>query len=289
MARSIEVIKQQMIEAKNGQPGLAGLNSPSQSAIWNLWMYITAVAINFHEQLWDIFRTEIEQIAANVAPGTPQWLRSKVLEFQYSSATPQTVQLINFAPRYDPVVPEFRLVTQCSVKITNNRTIVLKVAKGTTTLEPLGIPPFNLTNNTLDNNAEISALKSYIDAIKFAGTSIRVISLFSDKVQVGANIFYDGQYVKENVKDAIKTAIATYLKNLPFDGVIYNTKIVDAIQLVPGVLDVQLLYVKARTDSQGAGVATNVLRTYELEAGYAIPETVSGYTFDDTINMQPPL
>lgn len=288
MARTIAVIKQQIIHAKNAEASLAGLSSPSQSSLWNLWAYITAVAINLHEQLWDIFRTEVEEIASNVAPGTPQWLRTKTLEFQYSTTEPQQIQLINFVPKYDPVRTDLRLVTQCSVKIANNRTIVLKVAKGTEELSPLGQHPL-VAPNTLDNNAEINALKSYIDAIKFAGSAIRVISLFPDRLQVTADIYYDGQYVKDNVQAAIKNAIANYLKNLPFDGVVSNTKLVDAIQAVPGVLDLQLISVKGRAYQQIAVNASEVGRLYTSEAGYLIPEDTEGYTLDDTLNMVPPL
>jgi hypothetical protein len=50
MARSIATIKQQIINAKNADPILSEkLTSTSQTAIWNLWAYITAVAINLHE------------------------------------------------------------------------------------------------------------------------------------------------------------------------------------------------------------------------------------------------
>jgi hypothetical protein len=290
MARSIAIIKQQIIDAKNGEELLAGLNSPSQSSLWNLWAYITAVAINLHEQLWDIFQTEIETIASSAAPGTPQWLRDKTLKFQYSATNPQILQLIDFIPQYTVVDPTLRLVTQCSVKLEGNRIVLLKVAKGTDTLTPLGIE--TIPPNTLDNNPEINALKTYIENIKFAGTSIQVISLQADRLQVYADVYYDGQYVLGTVKDNVKTAIATYLKNLPFDGLVSNTKLIDAIQAVQGVLDVQLQKLGARAFEQSPLTTTNLVdsytvlcRNYATIAGYIIPEDATGFTLDDTLNV----
>ena len=290
MARSIAVIKQQIIDAKNGEDLLSGLNSPSQSSLWNLWAYITAVAINLHEQLWDIFQSEIETIAASAAPGTPQWLRDKTLKFQYSATNPQILQLIDFVPQYAVVDSSLRLVTQCSVKLEGNRTVLLKVAKGTDTLTPLGIE--TIPPNTLDNNPEINALKTYIENIKFAGTAIQVISLQADRLQVYADVYYDGQYVLDTVKDNVKTAIATYLKNLPFDGQVSNTKLIDAIQSVQGVLDVQLQRLSARVFAQAASTPTDLIKNYAVlsrqyatEAGYIIPEDTTGYTLDDTLNV----
>ena len=291
MARSIAIIKQQIVEAKNGEASLSGLSSPSQTSIWNLWAYITAVAINLHEQLWDIFKTEVETLAASAAPGTAQWLRDKTLKFQYKDDGSQVLQLVNFVPQYAVIDESLRLVTQCSVKIQGNRIVLLKVAKGTEPLTPLGTQPITLPD-TLDNNAEINALKEYIDRIKFAGTAIRVISLEADRLQVYADIYYDGQYVLNIVKDQVKEAILQYLKTLPFDGKVSNTKLIDAMQNVPGVLDVQLQKLAARPFQQSHLTTIKLVdqykvlsRDYSTEAGYIIPETETGYTLDDTLNV----
>src|SRR5262249_23284868 len=111
MARSIETIKQEIVAAKNADPVLAGvLSSPSKTAIWNLWAYITAVALQVHERIWDLMKADMEQVAARAVPGTTAWLHNRVRDFQYHAVLPQVVQVVNLSPVYNPVVEAYRIV-----------------------------------------------------------------------------------------------------------------------------------------------------------------------------------
>ena len=276
MARSIATIKQQIIEAKNAETSLSGLTSTSQTAIWNLWVYITAVAINLHEQLWDIFRTEIEGIAAKVVPGTAEWLAAKVLEFQYDALDPQELKLVNFVPTYDIIREERRIVAKCAIREVN-RQIFIKVAK--------------LENNQLTplSTEEKSSLEGYIDRVKFAGTSTTVETLFADKIQVHAKIFYDGQYSLTFVKGKVKEAINNYFQNLPFDGVVYTARIMDAIQGAMGVKDVILKNIVPRTASETiANYSSNTayINSYATAAGYVKAEDTTGHTLEETLEFE---
>jgi len=195
MARSIAIIKQQIIEAKNNDPVLsAKLTSTSQTSVWNLWAYITAVSINLHEQLWDVFRKEIEDIAAKVVPGTAEWLRARVFEFQYDANNTQAISLIDFVPKYPTVDAALRIVTNCSVTQSGNKVLVKVAKKSGDTLAPL-------TTN------EINALKTYIDKIKFAGTNVITTSSNGDRIQVIGEVYYNGQYSLETMKLRVFEAV----------------------------------------------------------------------------------
>lgn len=274
MGRTIDQIQQSIIDAKNAKPELAVLDSPSQVAIWRLWTYIVAVAIYVMEGLWDIKQRELEDLALKAVPGTEAWLQAQVLKFQYSTIDPQAIQLINFAPAYQVVDPTLRIITRCSVKQQVDKAIKIKVAKG---VQPDLVPLIT---------AEQTALESYIDKIKFAGTVATVVTLEADRMQVNATVYFDPQYTEAKVKQWVKDAIVNYFNTLPFDGIVYNSKLEDAIQAVTGVLDVVMGDVKARKAQDAVGLATVVARFYETVAGHVIPEDTPTYTLDESIIMQ---
>jgi hypothetical protein len=276
MARSVQTILNEIIAAKETESGLSGLTSNSKVAIWRLWAYITAVAINLHEQFWDAMKIELEEIAAAAPTGNLKWLQAQVLKFQYSDSTPQVIELdANYAPRYPVENEELRIISRCAVSQDGNRIVTVKVAKSD--------PPEPLDNDQYD------ALNAYLNddqlGIKFAGTQILIRNAEPDRVKITATIYYNGSYstvIQDNVKDAIRE----YLKNIPFDGVFRNSTLMLAIKAVQGVEDVELIEVKARPESVAIGSATDVTRYYPSFAGYLIEEDTAGHTFDDTLTFE---
>ena len=94
MARSISQIQSQILASKNAQAALSGLTSTSQTSIYNLWSFVTAVSMNVQENLWDIFQTNLETEIASFPIGTDGWVNEQVLKFQYDGTTPQIVFLM---------------------------------------------------------------------------------------------------------------------------------------------------------------------------------------------------
>ena len=273
MARSIAVIKQQLIDQKNAEPALSGLTSPSQTAIWNLWFFIQASAINIFEQLQDLYKIELEDIAAAAIPNTDAWVQSKAFEWQYGD----NIQLINLVPKYTTVNTAKRIVTRCSVKTDNNKICQIKVAKSD--------PATKLTT------LELAGITSYYNVIGNAGISYNIISDEGDRIEIIADVYYDGQY-SDTIGQSTRTALENYLKNIPFDGIIYVSKIEDIFQGVTGIKDIKLTAINTRRNSQGYGTGTVVYnlstgtnaRLYQTYAGYILQEDEAGHTFSDTIN-----
>ena len=281
MARSIATIKAEMVAAKNADSTLSGLTSTSATALWNLLFYVVAVSINILEQILDIFKSDLEVIAAKNVPGTPTWLQTKVLEFQYSASDPQVVQLVNFIPTYPTINTELRIVKACAIVEQTNRLVKIKVAKGSP-LEPL-------------SSTELTSLKNYIHDIKFAGVLTDTISLNPDRLKVNATIYFKGQFVEATVKQAVIDAIDAYLLTLPFNGVIKITSLQNAIEVVSGVDDVVINNVTLRPFATPL-ISPNVIKmvfdsktlekSRETEAGYAISEDTTGNELTDTIIME---
>ena len=274
MARTTSEIYNSIITAKEADANLSELTSNSQTSIWRLWAYITAVAINLFEQIQDSFKVDIQNIAKTIVPGTPSWLRQKAIEFQYSSTSPQNLILVDLVPTYPVIDESLRIITRVSVTDSSNLTANVKVAKNDPP-EPLSL-------------LEKNALIDYLDTIRFVGTSINVINLEADRLYINANIYYDGAY-SSVIEDNVKNALKEYLKNLSsfenFNGVVRNSAIVDTIQKVEGVTDVLLTQTKGRANATSFANATIINLKYETFSGYIVEEDTAGKTFDDTLTF----
>jgi hypothetical protein len=279
MARSINEIQASIIANVQAQPELAAANSTSKRAIWRLWTFVVAVAINFLEQLMDIFQGEVEATVALSAPQTAQWVQDRVFRFQYDATNPQIVQLINLVPEYPVVDPDLRIVTRCSVRSTVSNQVQVKVAKGE--------PPAALAA------LELSALQSYIDIIGVAGVEYLVTSTASDKIFIDADIYYNGQF-SAVVQTNVIASITNFLASIPFDGSVKMLDLEIAIRNTEGVNDVVFNNVRARKDADPLASATYLIQANELIArlwptisGYIVGETTAGNTLADTLTFIP--
>ena len=275
MARSISQIKQSMLDAKNADPTLSALTSTSQTAKWNLYYFIVASCIAIFEQLQDIFKTELEAIASTAAPSTPQWTRNKVLKYQKGDVA--QLNTTTFTVEYPTINTANQILTRCAVITAPNRTVLIKVAKSN--------PPVPVSVG------ELAELQSYIETFNPAGIAFTLINENSDKMEVAATIYYNGQY-SAVISTNVVAALNNYMANLPFNGVISTQAVVDAIQAAEGVISVSLarILVRKHTVAYGAGVTLYNLSTgvdsvqYQTIAGYVVQETTAGHLFADTLN-----
>lgn len=276
MARTTDEIIQQMDDAQAGEPGLSQLNSPSQSAIYRLWKYITSQVIQYFEQLVDLKKDDLNQIVAKSAVPSDAWLKAKVLEFQYDStgANPQVIQLINFVPSYNPVDETKRIITRCSVKTTAARTVTVKVAKNDNPPEPLIPLELNALKGYLTNTGSPTSVGM---GIGFAGIQLNVVSLPPDNLYIKATITYNGQYAS-TIQDGVKGAINQYLIDngslINFDGSVKVLDVIDYIQRVPGVYDIKMENLALMADG-GTYIYlvqsfTQLATEYPTYAGYAV-------------------
>lgn len=282
MARDITVIQAEIITAVQADPNLVGLTSPSAVALWRLWTRIIAASLETEEQLNDLFRLEMEQLAREAVPGTADWLQKRVLEFQYNALSPQLVTVIDGKATYSTIDPSLRIVTRAAVKEQSNLRVLVKAAKddGVGGFDPLTGP-------------ELLALTGYLDAIGFVGIPIDTISRPADRVRLASlEVYYQRQFDASVVQAAVIAAIDDYLKNLSvdnFDGVLVRTDFIDAIQAVEGVvtLNDNGLNPIVRPFSTPAPGGTSILIQNEVQAGYAISEDTPGFKISDVIVMTP--
>jgi len=286
MARTIAEIQQQIIDAKNAEADLAGLTSDSHRAIWRLWTFVIATAIAIHEQLLDLYLSALEAVVAKSAAASTLWVQAKMFAFQYDATTPQVAVLTDLTIEYPVVDATKRIITACSVTTDINNVVRIKVAKGS---------PFEaLSTNEKD------AAQAYINMIGAAGITYTLTSDSPDKIYIAAEIFYQGQY-SAVIQQAVIDGINSYLQGLSvvnFNGSLKMTDLEAVIRNVPGVNDVIMQDVIGRADSPTPADPTanpngvyyiqntaTAQRLFNPAAGYIVEETVTGYTFADSLTF----
>lgn len=231
--RTIEAIKKEMTDAVLENETLRqafGLNQSeewgeqvSSVSILNLLIYIVAVSVHTLEWLFDQFKEDVEERIAAALPGTVSWYWNKMMEFQYGYDLNENAQ-------YDEVDEDARIIKHCAVIEVDNG-IIVKVNKE--------------DYETL-STSEISALSSYVDTVKFAGTTASVFSYEPDILDIELNIWRDPMVLDEHMErisdgeSVVRQAIENYLNGIKYGGVFNKTKLIDAVQQVEGVLDVTI-------------------------------------------------
>lgn len=293
IAQPVEEIQADMIADIGATPALsytdpAGnvfniTNNTSKRAKWRLETFVIASVISTLEQLIDQNQTDNEALIDAAIPETKAWLAQQVSKFQYSELNPQIVELVNLVPTYPVVDPTLQIVSRRNVSTTGNGQVLIKVA----TQEP----PVAMTAS------QLSALQSYVGTIGVPGITYFVTSAQPDQTMIAADIYYQGQYAGVILGQLI-SALTTFLANLSsaanFDGTMQVSDIENTIRSVTGVTDVVLKNVAARPDGTPLVSAvylvqaqTLISRLWQTAAGYIIPETTTGSTLADTLNLIP--
>lgn len=236
MARTIQQIYDSIITAKESSSTLAGLtptpetytnflsqlSSSSKVAIWRLFAYIVAASIYTTEILWDIFKVQLEDIAAQAEAGTVRWYQERTLDFQYGD----TLIYANGKYNYVVINELLKVVKRCAVVERPDGIVFIKTAK----LDTGGLPiPLDAP--------ELVALTSYLQQIKFAGTFVSVNSFAADTLKLYYTIYYKAEIPLATMQAAVYAAVPNFISNLPFNGAFNINRMTDALQSVNGVVD----------------------------------------------------
>jgi hypothetical protein len=277
MARTIQEIYDSIIAEKEAQTELnalqpaiddsqtllADLTTTSKVAIWRLWAWTVAVAVNVHENIFDLFQAEIETRAEEIPTGTSIWYYNEVLKFQFGDVLVWSGTQYN----YDPIITNNRIIDVAAI-VDNGFQVRVKVAK----FDVLGDPEALSV-------AELSAAQGYFNQIKFAGTPSTMTSSDGDDIKLDYFIKYNalvlspiGESLASPGTFPVLEAIKVKIKGLPFNGVLSLMELTDSIQLVEGVLDVTLNSAEAKF---GALPYTLINKQYTPDAGYLILDEIN--------------
>jgi hypothetical protein len=259
--RTIDTIFQELLTEKISYTYLTDLNTDitdentlaaaldnTKVAEWVLWLYSTAVAIHLAEVGLQTGIDDINTILENKQVLNEQWYIAKAKEFQFGDTL--LIDSVTYQPSYATVDEAAQIIGSATIRTVANQ-LQLKVRR---------------TDSDILSGAEKTAFEGYMNAIKAAGTRIRVDNFAADEVTLNMTILYKGSEDLTTLQSTVESTINDYLDNIEFDSSIYMSSIIDALQAIDGVID-------PRLDSASAidslGNETSFTHEYSTNAGYA--------------------
>lgn len=214
----------------------------SKASIENILFYVFATALWAVEKLFDLHVSEVENEIEQLEPHTLLWYVNKAKAFMYGYKLITDCDYYDTSDMSDTDI-EAAKVVKYAVATESNTVVYLKVAG-----EEDG-SPCQLSDN------EITALTSYMNSVKDAGVSIKLINDPADQMKISLKVYYDPALLANDGTsladgdNPVENAIISVLTNLPFNGVFRNSDLLAAVQAVDGVEAVDILSVKTKTST----------------------------------------
>lgn len=207
----------------------------SRVGVWRMMAFCMAGAIYFHELIFEQFKSEVNAILKDASVGTIDWYVRQVLDFQID--TPLSVLSTGRVGYENSVINSGRrVVGRVSIEDVDG-VLRVKVAK------------FASGNLIALLVSEQIALEAYLKKVRFAGTKFTIVSTNGDFIKFGAiNITHNGLNSDDSIKGFVKSVVKSQITDLSFNGRLWEVKLVDALQMISGVVDVVLSDIQVSSD-----------------------------------------
>lgn len=236
MARTIEEIHSKILTAIASDQVLSTqLTSTSKVAVFRLFAYIIASSIWLLESIFDNHKKEIDTALYEQKSGTPRWYRNMSLAFQYGFDLLEDSDKFDNTGYTDDQIEASKIIKYCSVKesIESNRLTIKVAGESGDALQPL-------------DDTQITAFLQYMSEVKYAGVKLNVVNNPADKLLLNMQIYRDVLVIDENGVSIlngdkpVEKAIRSYMKTLPFDGVLVLNDLIAHLRAVEGVDDANI-------------------------------------------------
>lgn len=241
MARTIAQIKKEQTDRFIAFPTIISLYDlkPNKSfddqfssvSIESILFYVVASTVWTLETLFDLLKKEVYGLIDLLKPHSVRWYANAAKLFQYGD------NLMNDSDKYDnsgktaEQIQASKIVAYSAVIDLEKDGLIVKVAKDAgNDLAPL-------------TDVEMSAFSEYMNRVKDAGIRLEIISAEADKLKLRLKVHYnplvlnsEGQRLDGASITPVADAIRTYLKNLPFNGILALAYLTDALQEVEGIV-----------------------------------------------------
>lgn len=195
-------------------------------------IYVFASAVWLMEQLWDVFRSDVEKKMDESYVTSLSWYYRKALEFQKGDSLVFDAKTYSFG--YSVKDESKQVVKNVAVRqIVDDGVTKLKVYFSDAGKQPL-------TGDLRDS------FETYMREIGAAGTHYLFISEAPDTLRVHLRIYYDPLVLDstgarlEGGGKPVEETVESYLNSLEYGGTFYASKLIDMIQKTEGVKDVEL-------------------------------------------------
>lgn len=251
MARSVTEIKKAMTDAFLADATIREKYDLSESdtfnekfssvSLENILFFIVATCCHVLEVVFEQYKADVEKKISMAVVASVPWYYKKALAFQYgdSLVLNETTLQYEYA-----IIDETKQVVKYAAVRDKGSSVQILVSGDE------GGLPVALSNDVL------TVFKQYMNRVKVAGIILNVISRASDRLLIMANLTIDPLVLNENGErltdgsKPVENAIADFLKSIPYGGTFNKTKLVDAIQAVPGILDVELGDCRFKADGE---------------------------------------
>lgn len=212
----------------------------SAVSLESIWFSIVAAAIYVLETLFDAFKEDVDAKIAQAVVASIPWYHKISLEFQYGDALVFDEKTQQFVY---PVIDESKQIVKFSACRDLGGMVYVLASKDNGSGSPAAL-----------SAAELSAFDSYLRERKPAGVLLQTASFSPDLVRVVMTVQYDpqvltpeGKLIADPSVYPVESAINSYLNGIVYGGALNKTKLVDAVQAAPGVVDVSLTSVMVKS------------------------------------------
>ena len=275
MARSLQNIIQSINDEADTHQELSTLQeNPSRVSVWNYIKQVIAFVAHSLERLFDDHERRVEQLLEQQQVGTPKWYVRQALLYQHGTK----VGIVQHRPGYAIVDPSLQIVKHAAVEIPASPagTLYMKVVKGGA----------NETLVPLSPEEELKGFQSYMNAITFAGIRVVASSASAVKVKINATVQVNLQLITlegtqiGSEKNPVEDAINAYFRALPFNGWVRVSAIEDAMQNVPGVIDI---YINSLEYLSPTNAWVRFRKSFRPASGHAELESTSQFAYQENI------
>lgn len=231
MARKLSEIYSSAREKRNEYLELTEFNNSSKMSVMDAFIWVVAASIWAFENILDVFKVDLVKDLQNRINGTAAYYANALLKYQSGDTLQMNDEGTSFS--YPSVDETKRIITKVSYSEEQeegfyDKKLYLKIATG----EPGAYERIN--------DVELLSIQAYLDQIAFAGTHAIVVSRNGDILIPRLTVYYDGAVGPEEVYANVEASLNEFVQSLPFDGVVYVQKIIDAIQKAEHVVDVYI-------------------------------------------------
>lgn len=276
MARTIDYWYQLLLTQKTNTDGLNGLvaastatpdpnaiDSNSQVADWNLWLYVVAVIMCALDNIFDLHKSAVDADLAALKPHSLTWYQALALRFQFGQETiPDSDQYANTGLTADAITAQLIIASAAVTEVSTATAIGLRVK----VVKLVGGLYTVLTGD------EMLSFTAYMNLQKDAGVNIIAQSLSGDGLKLGIQIFYDplilksdGTRIDATDPTPVLDGINAYLQSLGYNGEYSSTRLSNYLQTISGVILPNITLAQAQ---YGDYPYTNIDEIYVPDGGY---------------------
>ncbi|MGZ9736811.1 nucleotidyltransferase [Flavobacterium sp. GNP002] len=277
MARSIQVIQNEIFANITANENLSSLNSTSKFAIFRLFVFAVSFSIWLLEALFDTHEAEVTTRLANQKSGRLSWYKTMALQFQYGFDLETDKDYFINGVATQEEIEASKIIKYAAVNESDaEKRVIIKIAGEIDGLLSPITP------------GQKESFEAYIKEIKWAGTDTTVINYLPDRLFLNIQIKRDALVLDangmsiQNANNPVNEAIQEFMKELPFDGDLRLSALVDKMQAAPGVIDATLLSAESswiRPELNGYGTPQPIYISKVAESGYYEVVTFENITY----------